>query len=62
MSEILTHGATENSFLQLSVSATATTLGQRKSYPNYFTVIPDDSKQTEVKIAYNKKKTYQVYR
>ena len=48
MSEALTLRAVENSYLQISVSATSTLLGDRLSYPNYYKVIPDDSKQIEV--------------
>ena len=48
VSEILTQGAVDNSFLQISVSATAVILGEKPIYPNYYRVIPDDSKQIEV--------------
>lgn len=50
VSEALTLGIEENSFLQISFSATDMTLMDRKLYPNFFSVIPDDSKQIEVNI------------
>ena len=45
---MLSSTSPDNMYLQMSVSATATDLGNRTKYPNVYMVIPDDSKQIKV--------------
>lgn len=44
---ILSSRTEENRLLQISVSATASTLGDKHLYPSFYRVIPDDSKQIQ---------------
>ena len=47
---VLNSRSEDELFLHISATATATTLGNRMLYPNFFRVIPDDSKQIEVRL------------